>query len=131
RLPLHAPEELEDLLGLAGIVALVVPPAHLAVLDEHGLDGRGAHVDGHELPAGRGRLLPHRRGRGGGRQVPGWPRPGQRDGVARGAGAHQAAAPRRPMRAATWKTVLAATPAAWPSRGIRYVARFISGCASR
>src|SRR5262249_55614123 len=48
-LGLHAAEELQHLLGLARVVALVVLPERLAVLDEDGLDGRGADVDARRL----------------------------------------------------------------------------------
>src|SRR5882724_5456979 len=49
RLRFHPAEELDDLLGLAGIVTLVVLPAGLAVLDHHRLDGGGADVDADDL----------------------------------------------------------------------------------
>ena len=49
RLGLHPPEELDDLLGLAGVVPLVVLPGDLAVLHHHRLDGGGADVDAEEL----------------------------------------------------------------------------------
>src|SRR5206468_5131529 len=48
-LGLHAPEELLDLLGLAGIVPLIVLPADLTVLHHHRLDGGGADVDADQL----------------------------------------------------------------------------------
>ena len=44
RFLLHTAEELEDLLRLAGIVALVVLPEDLPVLHHQGLDGGGADV---------------------------------------------------------------------------------------
>src|SRR5207249_3616431 len=53
RLRLHPAEELQHLLGLTGVVALVVLPERLAVLDEHGLDGGGADVDAGELHEAR------------------------------------------------------------------------------
>src|SRR6185369_7830106 len=48
-LGLHALQELDDLLGLLGVVALIVLPGDLAVVDHRGLDGRGADVDADEL----------------------------------------------------------------------------------
>src|SRR2546430_1340620 len=46
---LHPTEELQHLLALPGVVALVVLPERLAVLDEDGLDRGGADVDPGEL----------------------------------------------------------------------------------
>src|SRR5207245_4359233 len=46
---LHRCEELEHLLGLAGVVPLVVLPADLAVLHHHRLDGGRADVDADEF----------------------------------------------------------------------------------
>jgi hypothetical protein len=48
-LDLHPPQELDDLLGLLGVVALIVLPGDLAILDDGGLDGGRADVDADEL----------------------------------------------------------------------------------
>src|SRR3989442_311329 len=55
---LHAPQELDDLLGLPGVVALVVLPADLAVLHHHRLHSGRAHVDGDQPGGERPPLLP-------------------------------------------------------------------------
>ena len=52
-LGLHPIEELDDLLGLAGVVPLIVLPGDLAVLHHHRLDGGGADVDAEILHLGR------------------------------------------------------------------------------
>ncbi len=44
-LAFHAREKFEDFLRLARVVALVVPPAHRAILHQHRLDGGGSDVD--------------------------------------------------------------------------------------
>src|SRR5262249_16502739 len=82
----HATEKLDDLLGLASVVALIVLPADLAVLDHHRLDGGGPHVDPDDL--------------------------------------------HRPSFLPTCRRMRAAVAAARPSCGTRYVAFFITGCAS-
>jgi hypothetical protein len=48
-LGLHPAEELDDLLGLAGVVSLIVLPCDLAVVRDDRLDGGGADVDAGEL----------------------------------------------------------------------------------
>jgi hypothetical protein len=79
-LGLHPLKELHHLLGLAGVVALIVLPADLAIFNHCRLDGGGPDVNADEL--------------------------------------HDFAAAWRPIFFATWRTSLAAVPAACPSWGI-------------
>src|SRR2546428_9736328 len=90
-LGLHPREELEDLLGLASVVPLVILPADLAVRHHHRLDGGGPDVDAGEFHdcLEKGAPPPSRLPR--------------------------EVALRRPILWATWRTSFAAVPAAVPS----------------
>src|SRR5438309_139942 len=110
---LHALEKFGDLLGLTRVVALIVLPADLAVLLDHRrLDGGGADVDADEVHDFFSSL------------EKGAPPPSRLPCVHAGPPAPPPSPlpcelARRPIFDATWRTSLAAVPAAAPACGIR------------
>src|SRR5437899_10226917 len=136
-LGLHPREELEDLLGLASVVPLVILPADLAVLHHHRLDGGGPDVDAGEFHdcLEKGAPPPSRLPRelAGASAPPPSRLPCERAGASTTLPSRLPCevALRRPILWATWRTSFAAVPAAVPSWGIGYVAFFIAGCACR